>query len=111
MWRVGALALGAWVGAMGSIVHRQAWFAAGVVWPWGLVVVLVTTAVLVHATGRWRRLGGAWFALGWALVLTGQQLAPGGGYLIATDWLGWSFVLLTAGVIVLDVVRASRVGP
>ena len=96
---------------MGAVVHRQIWLVGSWEVPWGLALVLATTASLVHAAGRWRRLGGAWFALGWSLVLTLQPLLPAGGYLVGTDWLGWAYVLATTGVIVLVVVRASRLDP
>ena len=111
MWRLAVLALGLWVGAMGAVVHRQVWLVGPWQVPWGLLVVLVTTGVLAHAAGRWRRLGAAWFALGWSLLLTAQPLLPNGGYLVATDWLGWAHTLLTAGVIVAVVVRAPRLDP
>ena len=49
MARVGAAALGLWVGAVGLVMHRQVWVAAGVTWPWGLVLVLLTTMVVLRA--------------------------------------------------------------
>ena len=54
--------------------------------------------------------GGAWFGLGWAIVLLAQQFSPGGSYLLASDWLGWSFTIGCLGAIVVGVVRTPRLG-
>ena len=109
MWRVIAVLLGLWVGAVGLVVHRQVWAVGGVSWPWGLVVVLATTAVVLRGLATGPRLGGAWFLLGWVPVLIVPVLLAGDSQLVPADSLAWIYVLGSAGLIVFDVVRASRV--
>ncbi len=53
-------------------------------------------------------MGGAWFGLGWGIALLAQQFSPGGSYLIASDWRGWSFTIGCLGAIVVGVVRTPR---
>ena len=62
--------------------------AVRVDWPWGLVLALAATAAVALGAGRVGRVGEAWFALGWAVVILGQSLSPTGSYLVAADWLG-----------------------
>ena len=95
---------------MGSFVHRHVWRAADVDWPWGLLLAIATTYAVVVAAERLLPAGGAWFGLGWGIVLLAQQFSPGGSYLVASDWLGWSFTLGCLGAIVVGVVRTPRVG-
>jgi hypothetical protein len=105
------LLLGAYVGVVGALVHRHTWRVGGIDWPWGLVLAVVATYVLVLAAGMSLPVGGAWFALGWGAALVVQQLAPGGDYLVAADGLGWSYVGAGLGAIVLGVVRPPRLRP
>jgi hypothetical protein len=102
--------LGAYVGVVGAFVYRHIWRSGGVDWPWGLVLVIAATYAVAVAADRFAPLGAAWFGLGWAIVLMAQQLSPGGSYLIASDWLGWSFTVGGLGVIVIEVIRTPRVG-
>lgn len=111
MKRAALVGLGAYVGALGAVVHRQTRDAVGVEWPWGLLLAVGVTYVLVVAAVRVVPVGGAWFGLGWAILLMAQQFSPGGSYLIASDWLGWSYTLGCLGAIVLGVVRPPRLGP
>ncbi len=106
---MGAAALGLWVGAVGLVMHRQVWVAAGVTWPWGLVLVLLTTMVVLRALATGPRLGSVWFLLGWTPVLLVQALLSGDNFLVASDPVTWTWVLGSAGLIVIDVIRASRV--
>jgi hypothetical protein len=93
---------------MGAMVHRHQWRVFGIDVPWGLLLSVVATYAVVLAADRISRVGGAWFGLGWGIVLLAQQLSPGGSYLIASDWLGWSFTIGCLGAIVVGVVRTPR---
>jgi hypothetical protein len=106
--RAGLVVLGAYVGFLGAVVHRHVWRAGGVDWPWGLLLAVVVTYLVALAVDRLMPVGAAWFGLGWAIVLMLQQLSPGGSYLIAADWLGWSFTIGCLGAIVLGLVRLPR---
>lgn len=108
MKRAALVVLGAYVGVIGAIVHRHTWWAGGVLWPWGVVLTVAATYALVRAADQPVRAGGAWFGLGWGLVLMAQQLSPGNSYLIASDWIGWSYTIGSAGAIVLGVLRPPR---
>jgi hypothetical protein len=108
--RAALVVLGAYVGILGALVHRHTWRSDGTDWPWGLVLTVLVTYVVVVAADRVAPVGGAWFGLGWAIVLMGQQLSSGAGYLVADDWLGWSFTIGSVGAIVLGVVRPPRLG-
>ena len=111
MKRAALVLLGAYVGVMGAFVHRHVWHFQGVDWPWGLLLAMAVAYVVVLAADRFIPVGGAWFGLGWASVMLAQQFSPAGSYLIASDWLGWSFTIGSLGVIVVGVVRSPRVGP
>ena len=91
-------------------MHRHTWRSLGVDWPWGLLLAIVVTYAVVVAADRVARVGGAWFGLGWAIALLAQQFSPGGSYLVASDWLGWSFTIGCLGAIVVGVVRTPRLG-
>ncbi|MCW2830789.1 MAG: hypothetical protein JWP31_1481 [Aeromicrobium sp.] len=110
MKRAALVILGAYVCVLGSFVHRNVTIAGGVDWPWGLVVVVAVTYLVTVAADLVTRVGGAWFGLGWAIGLMVQQISPGGSYLVASDWLGWSFTAASLGAIVVAVVRPPRVG-
>lgn len=91
-----ALVVGAVSGVAGTVLHRQ--------W-WGLALAL-TTALVVLA---WLPAGAVRlaFAVGWCVpVLRGALSLPSGGFLVASDDLGWSFlagsgVLLVAAILTL----------
>ncbi|NRQ51488.1 hypothetical protein [Aeromicrobium stalagmiti] len=108
MRRAALLVLGLYVCVLGAVVHRHVWFAAGIEWPWGLALVIAVTYVVAVASGLVARVGGAWFTLGWAIALLSLQWSPGGSFLIAADWLGWSFTAACLGVIVLAVAKPPR---
>ncbi|MGA8987956.1 hypothetical protein [Aeromicrobium sp.] len=109
MRRAILLVLGAYVGLIGAVVHRHTWWAAGVHWPWGTVLAVAATYFVVRAAAQLTPVGGAFVGLGWGVALMAQQLAPGESYLIASDWIGWSFTIGSAGAIVLGVRCPSRV--
>lgn len=109
MLRASLTAVGFYVCLLGAVFHRQVWQAADVTWPWGLVAVLAVTAVVAVAAEGALRLGGVWFALGWSAGLLALQWAPGGSYLVASDWLGTAFTVGCLGVVVVCVVCRSRV--
>jgi hypothetical protein len=100
--------LGAYVCLLGAVLHRQAWRAADVSWPWGLAAVLVLTLLVTLAANGLSRVGGAWFALGWAVALLALQWSPGGSYLVASDWVGLTFTGGGLGVIVLGISMRPR---
>lgn len=106
--RVGLVLLGSYVSLAGALVHRHRIELLGVTWPWGLVLALVATGAVAIAAGRFRPVGGSWYALGWTLMLIVQSLALGGSYLVAEDWLGWSYTGLGLGVVGFVLVRDSR---
>jgi hypothetical protein len=108
--RAALVVLGAYVGVMGAFVHRHMWRSQGVEWPWGLLLAIAATYAVVLAADRLAPVGGAWFGLGWAIMLMAQQFSPGGSYLIASDWVGWSFTIGCLGAIVAGVVRPPRLG-
>jgi len=93
---------------IGAIVHRHRAEVGGVDVPWGLVLAVTVTYVVARAAGLVTRVGGAWFALGWAIALMAQQYSPGGSYLVASDWVGWAFTAGSLGGIVVAVVRRNR---
>jgi hypothetical protein len=97
--RVALLVVGAYVGFLGAFVHRHEWRAGGAVWPWGLVLSVAVTALVAVAAARLHRVGAAWFALGWGLALMVPMLGASGSYLVADDWLGWTYALAGAGAI------------
>jgi hypothetical protein len=102
--------LGAYVAVLGMVVHRQRAELLGVEWPWGLALAIGVAVVAAVAAGHVRRMGESWFMLGWVLVVLAQAAAPGGSYLVAADWLGWTFTLLGMGCLGLVVVWNSRLG-
>ncbi|AXT85741.1 hypothetical protein C6I20_11445 [Aeromicrobium sp. A1-2] len=108
MKRASLLVLGVYVGVVGAIMHRHVWWAGGVIWPWGVLLTVAVTYAVVRAAGQLMPAGGAWLGLGWGLVLMAQQVSPGDSYLIASDWIGWSFTIGSAGAIVLGVLRPPR---
>ena len=91
-----ALLVGAVSGAAGTLLYQHRW---------GLALALGTgVAVLAWLPPGAVRLA---FALGWCVpVLRGSLERPAGGFLIAADALGWSFmagslVLLVAALVTL----------
>ena len=106
--RVGVLLLGAWVGALGAVVHRMTVGVGGLDVPWGLVLALVATLATAVACDGLVRVGAAWFGFGWTLVLLLQQVQSTGSYLVASDTLGWTFTIGGLGVCAAAVVVAPR---
>lgn len=108
--RLALVLLGGYVAVVAAAVHRHTAEAQGVDWPWGLALALVASVAVAVAAGRVVRLGAAWFTIGWAAVLVGQSLAPGGSYFVAADWLGYTYTMLGLGLLGLVVVRDARTG-
>jgi hypothetical protein len=96
-----ALLVGAVSGAAGTVLH-QSW--------WGLVLALGTGLVVL----AWLPPGlvRVAFAVGWCLpVLRGALERPAGGFLIAADAVGWSFMAGSLVLLVAALVSvASRRG-
>lgn len=94
---VAALVVGAVSGAAATLLHSY--------W-WGLLLALGTGLVVL----AWLPAGGVRlaFAVGWCVpVARGVLERPGGGFLIGSDALGWSFL---AGTAVLLGAALSTVG-
>lgn len=108
--RLGVVVLGAWVGVLGAVVHRMTADVGALRLPWGLALALLAVVLGALACEQLVRVGGAWFGLGWTLVLLLQQVQTSGSYLVAGDALGWTFMAGglagCAGVVVL----AGRTG-
>ncbi len=100
--------LGVLVGVLAAVEHRQRDVVLGVDVPWGLVLGLGCSWLVAVAAGRVVRTGTAWFTMGWCLVPVLQQVSGDGSYLVADDGLGWAFLGLGVGGLVLAVVRDSR---
>ena len=113
----GAVLLGAVtgvaVGVLAVLVHR----VDTVGLPWGMVLAVLASpasSLGLRAAGAGRRAllayGGAWFVAVLGL-LSGR---PEGDYLVAGDAVGWGFLVLAAGAVmvvtVLGVVAAPRHG-
>ena len=107
--RLAVVVLGLYTGVLGAAVHRQRTDLGVLVLPWGLVLGVLAAALVAAAAGRLVRAGGAWFGLGWTLVLLLQGLGGSGSYLVGSDGWGWAFMLVGLGavlaVVVLDQVR------
>lgn len=101
--------IGAYVAVVGTAIHRHTSELNGVTVPWGLALALGATIAVALAAVRVRRLGEAWFTLGWAVVMLVQPLARGGSFFIAADWFGWAYMLLGMGALSAIMVRNSRV--
>ncbi|RYY45321.1 MAG: hypothetical protein EON53_10870 [Actinomycetales bacterium] len=106
--RLVVVLLGVWVGVLGSLVHRTTVEVMGADRPGGLVLSLVTVALVAVACGFAVRVGAAWFGLGWTLVLLLQQLQPSGSYLVAADAIGWTWMIGGLGVCAAAVLLAPR---
>lgn len=100
--------LGVYVAFVSGVVHRHTVELSGVSWPWGLVLAIGVTVVVAAAAERLIRLGAAWFAVGWSVVLLAQSLSPNGSFLVAADWLGYAYALLGVGSLAVVIVRSSR---
>ena len=109
MKRAVLVVLGAYLFVLGAFVHRHVGFVGEIPLPWGLVLVVAVTYVMTFAAGRVIRIGGAWFAVGWALGLLAMQYSPSGSYLIASDWLGWTFTAGCLGAVVAGVIRPPSI--
>jgi hypothetical protein len=107
--RLGLTLLGAYVGLIGSAVHRHSVELFGIHWPWGLVLALAVLGAVAAGAEGIARLGASWFAIGWSLVLLGQSLSPNGSYFVAADWIGYAYSLLGLGSLAVIIVRGSRV--
>lgn len=107
--RAGVLLLGFYVGLLGAFVHRHDAELIGADVPWGLVLAILTAGAVAAAADRVLRLGSLYLGVGWTLALMAQQIAPGRGYLVAGDLLGWAFTLGGLGAIGAVAARNSRV--
>jgi F0F1-type ATP synthase assembly protein I len=97
---LGALVLGALIGAVGTVVHRSTR-------PWGLVVALLAVAaaaVAVRAWSGWVAIIGLLIGL-FAVVQVLASTGPGGDVMMpASDAYGW---LWAGGAVLLPVLVAA----
>ena len=113
-WRTGlrvacGLLLGAAVAVLVLLTHRDAVEVLGVRVPAGLVLAVVASVlpslalrILVGGAG----VGG--YGGGWALVvLLAIGGRPEGDYVVAGDWLGWTFLVLASFAVVVVTVRGT----
>ena len=105
--RVGFAFAGAVICLATLVAHRHVWSLFGVDLPWGLVLSLGTTYLIIRAAALLDGPAGALcVALAWVAVLL--YLFGGraeGDYLFASDWLGYSVLIggllaVGAGVVV-----------
>lgn len=105
----GAL-LGATAGLATAVVHRQTLRVSSVTVPWGLLLGLATSYTLIRAlslTGASVR-GAAGCAVGWVvMVLVLHDSRPEGDFLVASDSLGYGFVLGGVVVVAFAVARSQ----
>ena len=108
-----AAVLGAAMGVLALVLHRDAVWVLDLMLPWGLaaatlVSVLPSLGLTLAGAGPWAV--GAYGA-GWCLVVMG--LLGGrreGDYLVAADLRGWGF-LVVASLAVVVVTMRGVVGP
>lgn len=111
--RAGLALVGAVICLAVLIAHRHVWSPFGVELPWGLVLSLLTTYLVVRAAALLdgSPAGAIWCAIGWAaalLYLFGGR--PEGDYLFASDWLGYGVLIGGLLAIGAGVIR-STMGP
>ena len=98
------------VGVLAVLVHRA---GTGIL-PWGLALAVLASLAgslglraCGTATPGLLAYGVAWVvAVGW--LLSGR---PEGDYLVAADAVGWGFLVLGAGAVVVATAWATRVAP
>lgn len=86
---------------LAALVSRMAWRPAALTIPYGLVLsAAASMGVVVLARAASRRhafVAAAAWLVGLGLVMRG---APGGGFLIADDTLGWSFLVVATVAVI-----------
>jgi len=113
----GGLAVGLATAVCGLVTYRHVWRDGPVPLPWGLVLALVTVAVVVRAAGLVAGppalvgVAGGWFGA----VLWLQTPGPGGDFLLVSDALGYGYLyagmLLVVLAVVAGLVSAGRTRP
>ncbi len=103
------------VAVLAALVARADFYLSGQVVPWGLALAVagsVAAVVLARAGGR--ALGfaaaGGW-VIGVGLLLAGR---PEGDFVVASDWLGDTFLLLATVAVILSAfwkARAPKIRP
>ncbi|MDX6310395.1 MAG: hypothetical protein QOI06_3441 [Nocardioidaceae bacterium] len=86
---------------LAALVSRMAWRPGGATVPYGLVLsAAASMGVVVLARAVSRRhafVAAAAWLVGLGVVMRGS---PGGGFLIASDTLGWSFLVVATVVVI-----------
>jgi len=113
-WRTGlrvvsGLLLGAAVAVLVLITHRGEVEVLGVRLPAGLVLAVVSSVLpSLVLRGLAGAAGVAGYGAGWCLVvLYASGGRPEGDYLVAGDWLGWTFLALATLGVVIATVRGT----
>ncbi len=114
--RAALVLVGAVICLAALVAHRHVWAPFGIELPWGLVLSLATTYLVVYAGGvlDGGPAGAVCAAAGWVAMLV--YLFGGrseGDYLFASDWLGYSVLiggLLAAGAGVVLSMAGPRAG-
>jgi hypothetical protein len=91
----GSLVVGLLVAAAATLVSRMCWRPGSVTVPFGMVLAVAACAAVVLLARSVSRANGFAAAAGWLIglgyVVNGTS---GGGFLVAGDALGWSFLVL-----------------
>lgn len=104
--RIGSgLIVGLVTGVAGPVVSRHVVLVAGVAWPWGLVVTLLTVPLVLTGVGRAGSRVAAWSAAaGWFLPVAVLVLVhPGGDQIPGQDTTGLAYLILGLIVVVAAV--------
>lgn len=102
---IGLFGFGFVTGFHAVFVHRNQVLLGGVEVPYGLLLALLATCVGSWLSSRLLAGGAVCFAAGWFALVVAQQTVRPGSYLIASDGLGWSFLILGMGCLVVVVLR------
>jgi len=90
------------VGTAAALVSRIEWRTDALVLPWGLVLAVAASGATVLLGRSVSRGTGFLAAAGWvvgaAILVLGR---PEGDYVIASDYLGYGFLLCATGVVVV----------
>ncbi len=94
--------LGPVVATFGMAVYRFAFRPGPLIVPWGLLLAVLGGVAFVVLLREFGRNAGIAGAVGWVAGEAGSLAwHPGGDFLLASDWLGYSMMVLgTAGVMV-----------
>lgn len=102
-----SLVAGFYVGILGAAVHRVRFTFADIELPWGLVLAVLTTTLLMAYLAKKRWLGEL-FAIGWVGAMVFCTGISSRGYLVELNAYGIAFLLLSFGALMAVLVRTPR---